>query len=147
MHTLRLPTLWAQTTSTTAHNNKSNLRSSSVSWRWASNARNMSRLWTLIKCKWKWRVYQVGCVYYVIISLWLHGQQNIKKKSVSITTTIRTWRPRNVCPFHSISTNFSVFLSVHTNTGVKPASFSICIGGFMPRVEVAGTWSRQLTFI
>jgi hypothetical protein len=30
----------------------------------------MSRLWTLIKHKWKWGVYQVGCVYYVIISLW-----------------------------------------------------------------------------
>jgi hypothetical protein len=27
----------------------------------------MSRLWTLIKCKWKWSVYQVGCVYYVIL--------------------------------------------------------------------------------
>jgi hypothetical protein len=26
----------------------------------------MSKLWTLIKCKWKWSVYQVGCVYYVI---------------------------------------------------------------------------------
>jgi hypothetical protein len=30
---------------------------------------------------------------------------------------------------------FSVFLSVHTNTGFKPASFSICIGGSLPRVE------------
>jgi hypothetical protein len=27
----------------------------------------MPRLWTLIKCKWKWSVYQVGCVYYVIL--------------------------------------------------------------------------------
>jgi hypothetical protein len=43
-----------------------NLRSCSASWRWASNARNMSRLWTLIKCKWKLSVYQVGYVYYVI---------------------------------------------------------------------------------
>jgi hypothetical protein len=24
------------------------------------------RDWNLIKCKWKWSVYQVGCVYYVI---------------------------------------------------------------------------------
>jgi hypothetical protein len=49
-----------------------NLRSCSVSWRWARNARNISRLWTLIKCKWKWKwsVYQVGCAYYVITSLW-----------------------------------------------------------------------------
>jgi hypothetical protein len=30
----------------------------------------MSRIWTLIKCKWNWSVYQVGCVYYVITSLW-----------------------------------------------------------------------------
>jgi hypothetical protein len=54
--------------------------------RWASNARNMSRLWTSIKWWWMWSVYQVGCVYYVITSLWctvnkvtmMHGQQNIK---------------------------------------------------------------------
>jgi hypothetical protein len=32
----------------------------------ASNAQNMSRLWTSIKWYWKWSVYQVGCVYYVI---------------------------------------------------------------------------------
>jgi hypothetical protein len=44
--------------------------SCSASWILASNARNMSRLWTLIKCKWKWSVYQVGCVYYVITTLW-----------------------------------------------------------------------------
>jgi hypothetical protein len=31
--------------------------------------RNMSRHWTLIKCKWKWTVYQVGCVYYIITSV------------------------------------------------------------------------------
>jgi hypothetical protein len=35
-----------------------------------TSARNISRLWTLIKCKCKWNVYQVGCVYYVITSLW-----------------------------------------------------------------------------
>jgi hypothetical protein len=40
--------------------------SCSASWRWASNARNVSRFLSLIKCKWKWSVYQVVCVYYVI---------------------------------------------------------------------------------
>jgi hypothetical protein len=37
-----------------------------ASWRWTSNVRNVSSLWTLIRCKWKWIAYQVGCVYYVI---------------------------------------------------------------------------------
>jgi hypothetical protein len=40
------------------------LSSCSASWGWASNARNMSRHWTSIKCKWKWSVHQVACVYY-----------------------------------------------------------------------------------
>jgi hypothetical protein len=68
-HYCSLPPSRDQPTSTTAHNSHQNLRSCSDSWRWASNARNMSRLWTSIKCKWKWIVYQVGCVYYVITSL------------------------------------------------------------------------------
>jgi hypothetical protein len=57
--------IWYQPTSTIAHESPK-LHSCSVSWWWASNARNMSRHWTSIQCEWKWSVYQVGCVYYVI---------------------------------------------------------------------------------
>jgi hypothetical protein len=32
-------------------------------------SQNMSRHWTSIMCKWEWSVHQVGCVYYVIMSL------------------------------------------------------------------------------
>jgi hypothetical protein len=56
------------------------LRSCSASWRWASNARNMSRHWTSIKCKWKWSVHQVGCVYYVITSLWCTVNKTLKTR-------------------------------------------------------------------
>jgi hypothetical protein len=47
-----------------------NLSPCSASWRWASDARNMSRHWTSTKCKWKWSVCRVSCVYYLITSLW-----------------------------------------------------------------------------
>jgi hypothetical protein len=39
---------------------------------------NMSTLWTLIKCKWKWSVYQVGSVYYKIMSLWCTVNKTLK---------------------------------------------------------------------
>jgi hypothetical protein len=65
-----LLTSWDQPTSTTAHNSHENCVSDSASWRWASNARKMSRHWNSIKRKWKWSVHQVGWVYYVITSLW-----------------------------------------------------------------------------
>jgi hypothetical protein len=53
-----------------------NLRSCSASWRWASNARNMTRHWTSIKWKWKWSVHQVGmCLLRNYVTM-MHGQQN-----------------------------------------------------------------------
>jgi hypothetical protein len=39
--------------------------SCTASWRWAVNSRNMPRVWSLIKCKWMWSLYQVDCIYYV----------------------------------------------------------------------------------
>jgi hypothetical protein len=60
-----------------------NLRSCSATWRWASNARNTSRLWTLIKCKRKCSVYQVGCVCYVITSLWCTVNKTLNTKPFS----------------------------------------------------------------
>jgi hypothetical protein len=63
-----------------------NLCSCSVSWRWASNARNMSRLWTLIK--WKWSVYQVGCVYYVIMSGTVKWHICLKEETFCCSLTV-----------------------------------------------------------
>jgi hypothetical protein len=41
-----------------------------------------SRLWALIKCKWKWSVYQVGCVYCVIMSLWYTVNKALKTRTI-----------------------------------------------------------------
>jgi hypothetical protein len=52
----------------------------------------MSRLWTLIKCKWKWSVYQVGCVYYVImenVTNWIPACPWKYKKTYYIMHIIR----------------------------------------------------------
>jgi hypothetical protein len=74
-----LPTSSDQPTSTPAHKSPT-LRLCSAAWGWASNARNMSRLWTSIK----WKVKCVSSWYclsenYVTM---IHGQQNIKMKDV-----------------------------------------------------------------
>jgi hypothetical protein len=63
-----------------------NLRPCCASWRWASNTWNTSRIWTLMKCKWKWSVYQVGCVYYVITSLWC-----TVNKTLNIAEPVLEW--------------------------------------------------------
>jgi hypothetical protein len=46
----------------------------------------MSRLWTLLKCKWKWSVYQVGCVYYVMIFTALWSRPKVDKKHIFLCT-------------------------------------------------------------
>jgi hypothetical protein len=48
----------------------------SASWGWASNARNMSRLWTSIK----WKVKRVSSWYCLLrnYATMIHGQQNVK---------------------------------------------------------------------
>jgi hypothetical protein len=68
-----------------------NLRPCSASWRWPSNARNMSRHWTPIKCKLKWSVYQVGCVYYVITSQWRTVNKTPKNWKVRRTIDMISW--------------------------------------------------------
>jgi hypothetical protein len=52
---------------------------SETSWGWASNARNMSRHWTSIKCS-KSEVYIKLVVLLHNYVTMMHSQQNIKKK-------------------------------------------------------------------
>jgi hypothetical protein len=66
-----IPQFSDQPTSTAAHKSLK-LHSCSVSSWWASNAQNMSRLWTSIKCKWKWSILS-WFLYYVITTLYELG--------------------------------------------------------------------------
>jgi hypothetical protein len=51
------------------------LCSRSASWRWASDVRNMSRIWILTKWKWMWSVSS-WCV--LLNYTMMHGHQNMK---------------------------------------------------------------------
>jgi hypothetical protein len=78
------------------------LRSCSASWRWVSNPRNMSRHWISIKCKWSWSVHQVGCVYYVITSLWCTVNKTLKMFIFSYEMSILLQLPKYMAQVSSV---------------------------------------------
>jgi hypothetical protein len=106
-----------------------NLRSCSASWRWASNSRNMLRLWSLIKCKWRWSVYrQVGCVYYVITSIWCTFNKTLISYSYF---TYQKERIQNLCKINIFIKNeagslvwtvsgFYMFQCIYGGYGILP---------------------------
>jgi hypothetical protein len=108
------------------------LRPYSASWLWAGNARNMSRHWTSIKCKWKWSVHQVVCVYYVITSLWFTvsktlnslgdegGGQTYTSRQNTLTIA-RSDSTGHLLGF-SFITAYGMCKSTSDNTGIKSKS-------------------------
>jgi hypothetical protein len=99
----------------------------------------MSRPWTLIK--WKWSVYQVRCVNYVITSLWYTVNKTLKHCLYSLHQTYDNnatvcWRQSKIYTRSGRSGDrfpggeARIFPRVQTSPGAHPTFYTILIGSF-----------------
>jgi hypothetical protein len=116
------------------------LRSCSASWGWANDARNMSRLWVLIKWKWMWSVSS-WCL--LLNYTMMHGQQNIKVRYESVAgSTVSI----SLHELHHIISLINSAVSPQDggsrflwNTGVYPLEYILLLTGS----QLSATWERR----